>query len=901
VTGFRGPGFLSPFRRSLQARLIGSFVALSFITLFVVTAVAYPAAKRSLRNVVQNHLTSVSTLKVRELNRWVGDQTRHLVLVAGQSDVGEAVADPVTGPDVLRDMAAMARGTGEDFSEVFVLSGVGGRVIASTDVEHEGAYHTPDYFFTAGRSGPVVQNIYPSPTTGRPTLTVAAPIRGASGEVVAVLAANLNLDQVEQIVQARVDDVGSTESYLVTPTHEVVSATRFGLAEYGRGVHSEGIDRAVAGSTGIGLYENYRGVPVIGSYRWIADRELGFLVEISQEEALAPAARLMRRMVLFGAAAILFLLIGVRWQAVRVTQPIEAVRDAASRVAGGDFNALAPVRGEDEVGDLARSFNAMTDQLSGLYENLQHQLHVSSQTMVELQKQQSLIGSIIDNSTALIAVTDPDGLLRIANGPFLDLLGLSESEAVHRPVADILPEEIRSDWLEASGEAADGATIVEREFVWEMPAGQRTYLCVWFPLVEGGDHQGTGLIATDLSERKRVDDERLRLESQFRHAQKLESLGVLAGGIAHDFNNILAAVLGHADLASECVPDEPEEAQEHLNQVVAAARRAAELTNQMLAYAGKASFRVESLDLNGSIREITELINVSLPKKVVLKSELSAEPLYVRGDPAQISQVVMNLVTNAAQAIGDSPGTVTITTSAADGPGRDRARLMISDDGCGMSPEVLDRIFDPFFTTKLEGRGLGLAAVLGIVKGLDGSLDVRSEPGGGTKFTILFPMDVDPARRRPRSGRPPAIAGANGTVLVVDDEDAVRSFTRRALERHGYSVLEARDGLHALEVYRQGTVPIRALVLDMSMPGLGGREVFEILRRTGEEVPVLFTSGYDPSDAAGSLLDFPNVRFLQKPYRPGTLSRELEELLADRGVATAADGAESSTPDEVGV
>ena len=403
---------------------------------------------------------------------------------------------------------------------------------------------------------------------------------------------------------------------------------------------------------------------------------------------------------------------------------------------------------------------------------------------------------------------------------------------------------------------------------------------MWFPLLEAGDHQGTGLIATDLSERKRVDDERLRLETQFRHAQKLESLGVLAGGIAHDFNNILAAVLGHADLAADCVQEDPEEAHDHLEQVVAAARRAAELTNQMLAYAGKASFRVESLDLNESIREITNLISVSLPKKVILKTDLSRVPLHVRGDPAQISQVVMNLVTNAAQAIGDAAGTVTITTARSDGSGRGHAGLTIHDDGCGMPPDVLDRIFDPFFTTKDQGRGLGLAAVLGIVKGLDGSLDVSSTPGEGTTFTLFFPLESAAAHADTREVGGSGEECANGTILVVDDEDAVRSFTRRALERLGFTVLEAHDGLHALEVYRQGSVPIRALVLDMSMPGLGGREVFEILRRTGEEVPILFTSGYDPSDAAGSLLDSPNVGFLQKPYRPGTLSRELEGLIA---------------------
>jgi CheY-like chemotaxis protein len=301
----------------------------------------------------------------------------------------------------------------------------------------------------------------------------------------------------------------------------------------------------------------------------------------------------------------------------------------------------------------------------------------------------------------------------------------------------------------------------------------------------------------------------------------------------------------------------------------------------MLAYAGRASFRVERLDLNRSIREMANLVAVSLPKKVTLECELAPEPLYVQGDPAQISQVVMNLVTNAAQAIGQDLGAVTLTTSSSvSGTGAAKAVLRVRDTGCGMTPEALERIFDPYYTTKDGGRGLGLAAVMGIVRGLDGTLDVASAPGKGTTFRLTFPLDSTPGVEELGAAPPSSARRGEGTILVVDDEDAVRSFTRRALERSGFKVLEARDGLEALAVYGREGSRVDAVVLDMSMPGMGGQEVFAQLRASNEALPVLFTSGYDPSDAAGTLLKEPHVRFLQKPYRTSALGEELQRLLA---------------------
>jgi PAS domain S-box-containing protein len=683
---------------------------------------------------------------------------------------------------------------------------------------------------------------------------------------------------MDRIVAQQTGAGPSSEAYLVTGSSDFLSSSRFGRPEYRRGVHTEGVAAVVRHRSGVGLYTNYAGVPVIGAYRWIKERELALLVEVGQRQAFAPARRLLTRIIAFGAATMLLLLLGVRWIGRRVARPISAVSRAAERLAAGDFSARAPRGGPDEVGTLARSFNSMTGQLRSLYEDLEGQIQLSTEALQALEQSKSLLKSIVDNSTTLIAVIDAHDRLMLANHAFEDLFGVGEEAAIGSQLDEVVPEAVAKASDEAIAAVRDRGAVVDREISWGEGSALRAFLSVWFPLPDperGGT--GIGVIATEVTARKRAEEEQLRLESQLRHAQKLESLGVLAGGIAHDFNNILAAILGFADLARGSGSPDVDESLEH---IVTAAQRAAELTTQMLAYAGRATFRMERVDLNESIMKLSELVSVSLPKTVTLITQLDPEPVIVEADPSQVSQIVMNLLTNAGQAVGSASGVVEIRTrrvSRGVGPGR--VVLTVSDSGEGMPSEVLDRIFDPFFTTKEAGTGLGLAAVLGIVKGMDGTIEVSSEPDAGTTFTVTFPLceDVPMQIDSARATRSPAAAGS--TVLVVDDEPAVRGFTRKVLERYGFQVLEAADGIAGALAYELDRDRIRAVVLDMSMPGMSGAEVFDTMRRLRPNVPVVFTSGYDPADAMAALASDGAVRFIQKPYRPAALVEALGDLL----------------------
>ena len=389
-------------------------------------------------------------------------------------------------------------------------------------------------------------------------------------------------------------------------------------------------------------------------------------------------------------------------------------------------------------------------------------------------------------------------------------------------------------------------------------------------------------------------------EAQSRHVQKLESIGVLAGGIAHDFNNLLHVVLGNADIALSRLPRRAP-AREPLEEVVRATIRAADLTRQLLAYSGKGAFVVRHLDLSQEVREMATLLRTAISKQAVLGWELAPELPSVEADATQIRQIVMNLITNASDALGEAAGTITLRTGVVRsetmnddrfGPppqAEDRLEqvpaayvyLEVGDTGSGMNPDTLARIFDPFFSTKFAGRGLGLAAVMGIVQAHHGLIRIRTEPGQGTSFRILFPPSgkASPPTEVPATGKPEW--RGSGTVLVVDDEEGVREVAERMLQEIGFRTIAAVDGRHALEIVARLGEEITAVLLDLSMPRMGGRETLVRLRALRPEIPVVMISGYTEQVVAQQLdrSQGPMIGFLQKPFLAEDLSLAMGRLV----------------------
>jgi PAS domain S-box-containing protein len=513
-----------------------------------------------------------------------------------------------------------------------------------------------------------------------------------------------------------------------------------------------------------------------------------------------------------------------------------------------------------------------------------------------LKASESRLRAIIEHALELVVILDPSGRVtysspsatRILGYVISDKLGISVRELIH-PEDQGTYEAALADLLQAPGSFR---TLEIR--VMHSDGTPRLLEAISQNALDVPGVHGIVVNARDITERRQAEIERQTMESKIQQAQKLESLGVLAGGIAHDFNNMLMGIMGHAGLALMEVPaDNP--LRRRLYQIEAAATRAAELTNQLLAYSGRGKFQVEPLSLSRLVDEMEDLLETVISKKASLEHHYAPNLPLIDGDAAQIRQVIMNLMTNASDALGDRSGKITITLGtmeteastpciAGTPPEGSSVFLEVSDTGAGMEAETLQRIFDPFFTTKFTGRGLGLAAVLGIMRGHHGAIQVASRPDQGTSFRLLFPCSHQSASQEVRLDHPDQTYEGRGLILVVDDEETVRSVAANTLEKCGFTVQTATNGRDGLRAYHQGAGEIRAVVLDLTMPILGGDEVLVKLRSgegPGTTVPILLSSGYSSTDVAENLQRFAPIQFLQKPYRPADLIQKIRVCLGE--------------------
>jgi two-component system cell cycle sensor histidine kinase/response regulator CckA len=423
--------------------------------------------------------------------------------------------------------------------------------------------------------------------------------------------------------------------------------------------------------------------------------------------------------------------------------------------------------------------------------------------------------------------------------------------------------------------------------------------------IRDGQGQPRGCVATfqDISGQKQAERKRLDFERRLLQSQKLESIGVLAGGIAHDFNNLLTGVLGHANFARSELSRGSTNVDHLLAQVETSAQRAADLCRQLLAYAGKGRIVVRLIDLNVAIQQTVPLLNLSVSKKVTLDLQLGASLPPLRGDPSQINQVLLNLVTNASEAIGTEAGTVTIRTERVNVTPMDMLTLTASpemepgtficlevrDTGCGIAPETISHIFEPFFTTKFVGRGLGLAAVIGIVHGHRGGIRVSSQVGVGTTFELFFPVVAAPARGSSPTFASPG-ASARGTVLVVDDDATVREFAGTVLSSVGFQVVSAVDGEDALAKLRRDPMQFDAVLLDLTMPKLDGEDTLMALRMIAPHLPVVLTSGYGEQAVVQRFVGRGLADFLPKPFMTEALVHAIHTAI-ERTRASSQGGA----------
>ncbi|RKZ10771.1 hybrid sensor histidine kinase/response regulator [Candidatus Fermentibacteria bacterium] len=514
------------------------------------------------------------------------------------------------------------------------------------------------------------------------------------------------------------------------------------------------------------------------------------------------------------------------------------------------------------------------------------------QSEKELIESEKRFRSFMDQLPGAVFLKDSDSRYIYIN-QFMRKAFNADESWIGKLTSECFPMEEAHSLIRHDRDAFDKNYIIDVQKVVDSGGKERIFQIHKFRISKGeSENDMLGGVGLDVTDQLNAEKARVKLEAQIQHTQKLESLGVLAGGIAHDFNNILMAILGYADLAlldtsagSPVVPS--------LHEIEKATRNAADLTKQMLAYSGKGTFQIIKLDLNEIIREMTHLLDISISKNAVIKYDLYDGLPTIEADPSQIRQIIMNLVTNASDAMDKTSGVISITTNHMECdseylsaafmndqlPDGKYVYLEVSDTGNGMDEETLSKLFDPFFTTKSTGRGLGLSAVLGIIRGHRGTVKVYSELGKGTSFKILIPSVEGEPEQTAVSDESEHDVIQKGTLLLVDDESSIRDIGQTMLEKTGYTVITSSDGREALGIFRERHEEIDCVILDLTMPHMDGEETFREMRRIQSDVCVIISSGYNRQDVTRRFTGKGLAGFIQKPYRLSELTAKLKEVI----------------------
>ncbi|MEM7115372.1 MAG: response regulator [Chloroflexota bacterium] len=535
-----------------------------------------------------------------------------------------------------------------------------------------------------------------------------------------------------------------------------------------------------------------------------------------------------------------------------------------------------------ELSEMQISLEGRTAELFSLNSQLQNEVVERQQVEQVLHQNQGLVRAILDYMPDMILQLDKDGNF-IDYSPARNMAPMVPPEMfIGRNMADILPPEVAIPGIRAIQEAIETNEMQFFEYSLEENGETLIFESRNIPV----DKERVLTIVRDVTDERHAEQAALQ-------TQKLESIGLLAGGIAHDFNNLLTGMLGQNSLAlAKLSPDAP--VRRHLEKSVVSAKRAADLTRQLLAYAGKGQFLIEPIDLNKLVYEGTGLLETVLPKQATLSLDLAEDLPMIEADRGQIQQVMMNLVINASEAIDEPSGqvvvrtyleTITAVSTTTDlilpeaiAPGT-YVCLEVNDTGRGLDREAQERIFDPYFSTKGQGRGLGLSATLGIIRSYNGYLRLHSTVGKGTRFQIYWP-----ATNLTQAATKTAVVSTvatKATILIIDDELDVRQAAGEILELQGYQIYEAADGMSGLDLFKTLADKIDLVLLDMHMPVMNGADTLLALRQIKPQIPVILSSGYTEHATIDSL-QTQQIDFLQKPYDIDALLNKVQTVLASQ-------------------
>ncbi len=1008
-----------------MGRLVTYFLLFSLTVVALAVYITGRQARIALEESAVRQLGAMVSVKQNQVANWMEEKTRDVALWSRTEELRGPVQVLVkTRPGEPAHALSHSRleaflesvdQTGPDIREVMLLHPETGAVLVSSDADGRNTSHSGKPYLLSGMKGACVTGMGVDESGEDPGLVVSSPIRNLFGDCLAILAVVLNLAHLEESMLAHPGSERGQSLYIVNRRGRLMAGNLQSTVRRGQQLRSFGIDQTMRGEQGRGLYADHDGVPVIGAYRWLEKYGLGLIAEISQQEAFQPARELARTVLFMGLPLAALLIVGIVFLARRVSAPIEQITESAQAVAGGDLSRKVDITSRDQIGNLARTFNWMTDQLEAMYSGMREKMGQIQAERARAAENERRFRALIENASDMISVMDADAVITYQSPAVERILGYTPGEVEgtdmfrwfhpddaklmrerlprmlrHRgmlPAAEyrLLHKDGTYRLLELFGNnllddpvvngfvvnlrdvtkrrlaehalweekerlnvtlrsIADGVIVCDRarRVVLMNPAAEALTGMVLSSCL--GESCGrllnlvdpqTGEPAPDVMQQAletgqpaRLDDEaeiisrkgerRLvsnsaapvrdrrgqvvaavltihdvtehhKYEQELQKIQKLESVGVLAGGIAHDFNNILTGIVGNLALAKMYAKGN-DKAAAKIVEAENAALNARELTQQLLTFAkGGAPVR-RSTDMERLVRETAGFVLSGSSVGMDLDTDPELYPAHV--DAGLIRQAVQNLVLNASQARPED-GMVHISVKNEEVPqGAETSlrpggyvRISITDRGEGIAQEHLERIFDPYFSTKKEGSGLGLATTYSIVKRHGGTIEVDSEPGRGSTFTMFLRASSEQPAPQNENGAGQKVARRRnrGRILLMDDENVVLNVTAEMLSALGYRVDTARDGARAVRMYKKALKkkkPYDAVIMDLTVPGgMGGREAMEYILEVDPDVIAIVASGYssDPVMSEPTAYGFSGV--IAKPFTVQNLGETLRDVL----------------------
>ena len=880
----------------IRRQLLVAFIFVVLITCIFISSLSVIVELRTAKQRIISQLESVTTLKTSEIDTWVSRLKINLAFLSEEyqtflTQIFLQAPQSLSHQESYRELKNRFTQNLRQlkmFEEIFLINSKG-KVIMSTHLMQEGKTLINPIFPLEGLNEVRVHPPFYSLSLDRMSVVATHPIVNHRGDITGVLAGRASLAILQEIMLERAGLGNTGETYLVGSNRVLLTGSRYINQEKAARTYlrNKGVDATVKNHiNGSGLYKDYRGVPVIGVYRWLSELQVALLAEQDQFEAFRSSYITLGVNSVVALVAVLSAIVAALFITRSITRPLSNLAETAEMIEGGNLDLVAKIEREDEIGKLANAFNQMTARLKHLISKLEHQV-------VELKEAEEALET--SHETFLTVLNSIDATIYVADMETYKILFMNKY------MRESFGKDFTGDicWEAFRGESQPCQNCTNDQLRDEN--GKPTGVCVWQnknPItkkwyinydraIEWTDGRLVRLqIATDITNLKKAEEDTKKLESQLLRAEKLESIGTLAGGIAHDFNNLLMGIQGRTSLAL-IDTDSSHPHLEHLKGIEDYVRSATDLTKQLLGFARGGKYEVKSTNINDLLRKSSEMFGRT-KKEVVIHPKYQEDLWSAEVDRGQIEQILMNLYVNAWQSMPGG-GDLYLESenvfldeeflSHYDLESGKYIRISVTDTGIGMDKTTQKKIFDPFFTTKEMGRGtgLGLASVYGIVKSHGGIIDVKSDKGSGATFNIYLPASEKAVQVEKKSNSD--IVKGSETILLVDDEEMVIDVGGKMLERMGYRVLTAKSGKEAIEIYQMKNNRIDLIILDMIMPLMGGGETYDRFKKMDPDIKVLLSSGYSIDGQAREILDRGCNGFIPKPFDLIELSKKLREIL----------------------